>query len=65
LESFTVIEEMLWKTTPESIDACRRNLLDRKEHIQSDKELLFKELIKVIDSGKTKDAEDYPDFFEK
>jgi hypothetical protein len=65
LESFTVIEEMLWKTTPDSIDNCRRNLLDRKDQIQSDKELLFKELIKVIDSGKTKNAEDYPDFFEK
>jgi len=65
LESFTVIEEMLWKTTPDSIDACRRYLLDRKDKIKSDKELLFKELMKVIDSGTTKNAEDYPEFFEK
>lgn len=65
LESFTVIEEMLWKTAPESIDVCRNYLLDRQDKITGDKELLFKELMKVIDGGRTKNAEDYPDFFEK
>jgi hypothetical protein len=65
LESFTVIEEMLWRSTPEMIEDCRNYLIQGKDKINKDNELLFKELLKVIESGNSQNAEDFPEIFEK
>jgi hypothetical protein len=65
LESFTVIEEMLWRSTPEMIIDCQNYLLKGKDKINKDKELLYKELLKVIESGNSQNAEDFPEFFDK
>ncbi len=65
LESFTVIEEMLWQTTNEMIQDCRQYLIDRQGKLQTEKQLLFKELIKVLDEGISHNAEDFPEFYGK
>jgi hypothetical protein len=64
LEAFTVIEEMLWKSTLDAVTDCRKYLLDRKDEIHDEKKSLFTELIKVLDKGTSQNAEDYPEFFE-
>jgi hypothetical protein len=48
LEAFTVIEESLWRSTPEAITECHKYLSNRKEEIETEKILLFHELIKVL-----------------
>jgi hypothetical protein len=65
LESFTVIEETLWKATEGMILECKQYLIDRQEKINTEKQLLYKELLKVLDEGTSHNAEDYPEFFKR
>jgi hypothetical protein len=63
LESFTVIEEMLWRTKPELIASCRHILIDRVSEISAEKLPLYNELVKLLDTGRTAVQEDYPDLY--
>lgn len=65
LEAFTVIEEMLWKSSQEQIQSCKKVLLDHVGEIEEEKKPLYKELIKVLDEGKSANSEIYPDLYEK
>lgn len=49
LEAFTVIEESLHNATDERISECREYLISRRSDISSEKQVLFRELLKVID----------------
>ncbi len=48
IESFTVIEEMLWRSDDTKIENCRLYLLSRQSEINNEKKPLFKELIKIL-----------------
>jgi hypothetical protein len=63
LESFTVIEEMLWRTNPDMIDSCRQMLINRSKEIASQKLLLYNELVKLLKLKRTASKEDFPDLF--
>lgn len=64
LEAFTVIEEMLWKSTEEQIQSCRKVLDNNITAISEEKKPLFMELIKVLDEGKSENSEMFPDLYE-
>jgi hypothetical protein len=49
LEAFTVIEESLHNATNENINSYREDLISRRSEITSEKQVLFRELLKVID----------------
>jgi hypothetical protein len=51
IESFTVIEEMIWKSSKNKIIECSTFLLDRIKEISNEKKLLFDELIKILNEG--------------
>ena len=61
LESFTVIEEMLWQSDSKSISECKKILVSEIENINSEKMPLYNELIKVLDEGRSKLYDDYSD----
>lgn len=61
LESFTVIEEMLWQSDSKSISECREILIGEIENIDSEKLPLYNELIKVLDEGRSKSNDEYSD----
>lgn len=65
LEAFTVIEEMLWKSSNDQIESCKEILVDNVSEVSDEKKPLYKELIKVIDEGKSHNSEMYPDFYEE
>jgi len=60
LESFTVIEEMFWRTSKTAIASCKRILIEGISDISDDKKPLYRELMKVLDSGKSGLHDDYP-----
>jgi hypothetical protein len=64
LEAFTVIEEMLWKSSDSQIMACRNILVENSHVITAEKKPLYHELIKVLDEGKSNNADNYPDLYE-
>jgi hypothetical protein len=64
LEAFTVIEEMLWKSTGEQIQSCREILVKYVGEINKEKQPLYRELIKVLDEGKPENSEMYPDLYD-
>ena len=64
LEAFTLIEEMLWKSTDKQIQSCRKVLLDNEREISEEKKPLYNELIKVLDEGRSANSELYPDIYE-
>lgn len=61
IESFTVIEEMLWRSDSASISECKRNLEDGIGNIDPAKMPLYNELIKVLDEGRSKSHDEYSD----
>ncbi len=63
LESFTVIEEMLWRSNAETIESCRHFLMNKLSEVATDKKTLFNELIKLLDEGRTANTEDFPDLY--
>jgi hypothetical protein len=63
LESFTVIEEMLWKSSDKQIYSCKKVLADSEALITEEKIPLYHELLKVLDEGISKNPENYPDFY--
>jgi hypothetical protein len=63
LEAFTVIEEMLWKSTDKNIQMCRKILVDNADMISEEKKPLYLELIKVLEEGKSENSELYPDLY--
>jgi hypothetical protein len=65
LEAFTVIEEMLWKSTEEQILSCREILVDNVGEISEEKQPLYRELIKILDEGKSENSEMYPDLYDQ
>ena len=65
LEAFTVIEEMLWKSSAEQIQSCRQILVDNESEISKEKRPLYKELLKVLDEGRSSNPDMYPDLYEK
>ena len=64
LEAFTVIEEMLWKSSEEQIMSCRKVLQKNAGKVSELKQPLYKELIKVLEEGRSKNSETYPDLYE-
>lgn len=64
LESFTVIEEMLWQTSDTSIKDCKHLLTKNSTRISIEKKPLYDELIKVLDEGKSRSHEEYTDILE-
>ncbi len=65
LEAFTVVEEMLWQTKAETVEICRKMLVEAENTITKEKHPLFLELIKVLDSGESANREDYPDVYQR
>jgi hypothetical protein len=65
LEAFTVIEEMLWKSSNNQIESCKEILMKNDSKISDEKQPLYKELIKVIDQGKSNNQDMYPDLYEQ
>lgn len=65
LEAFTVIEEMLWKSSNSQIESCKEILVDNVSKVNDEKKPLYRELIKVIDEGKSDNSDMYPDLYEK
>jgi hypothetical protein len=63
LEAFTVIEEMLWRTKASLLLSCREYLLGKSSEIAGEKEALFKELLKILDEGRTASSEEFPDLY--
>jgi hypothetical protein len=63
LESFTVIEEMLWRSKPESITSCIQILESRESEIKKEKKPLYDELLKILEEGRTANSEEYPDLY--
>lgn len=63
IESFTVIEEMLWKTSEDSVKICENMLSEREKEIAKEKIPLFNELVKLLQEGKSPNQEDYPDMY--
>jgi hypothetical protein len=61
LESFTVIEEMIWRLKAETILSCRLYLVNRTSEVGQEKMALFNELLKLLDEGRTANSEDYPE----
>ena len=48
VESFTVIEEMLWRSDKEIIESCHKYLHDRKSKVEEEKQALLRELLTVL-----------------
>lgn len=63
LESFTVIEEMLWRTPIDKINTCRKTLADRINEIPEEKKTLYKELVKILDQGVSINHDEFPDLY--
>ena len=63
IESFTVIEESLWKSSSESIDQCKILLTERVSEISEEKMPLYRERIDVLNTQRTRNSEDYPDLY--
>lgn len=63
LESFTVIEEMVWRTPIEKINICRETLTGRIREISADKKPLYTELIKIMNEGVSINHDDFPDLY--
>lgn len=57
LESFTVIEEMIWQTSIDKVKACRISLDNMMEEISDEKKPLFNELLKALDEGISADRD--------
>jgi hypothetical protein len=63
LESYTVIEEMVWRSDSKSITDCRKRLMDRISEVNEEKMPLFHELIRTLDIGRTRNSKDHPDTY--
>jgi hypothetical protein len=63
LESFTVIEEMLWRCKAETIMSCLQILENRASEIKNEKKALFEELLKILEEGRTANSDEYPDLY--
>jgi hypothetical protein len=63
LESFTVIEEMVWRTPIDKINICRKTLADRINEISEEKKPLHHGLIKILDEGISINIEEFPDLY--
>jgi DNA modification methylase len=63
LESFTVIEEMLWRSSIENISKCLELFINSESLIIEEKKPLYNELIKILKEGATRNKDDYPDFY--
>ncbi len=48
VESFTVIEEMLWRSDKNIIESCYKYLLDSKSEVDKEKQALFMELLALL-----------------
>ncbi len=64
LEAFTVIEEMLWKSTEEQIQSCRKVIMNNASNINEEIKPLYNELLKVLNEGRSENSEMYPDLYE-
>lgn len=65
LEAFTVIEEMIWKSSEEQIQSCKEILVDNVSKVNREKHPLYRELIKVLDEGRSENSETYPDLYDQ
>jgi len=63
LESFTVIEEMIWRSTPEKLSGCLEILVNRHAEIIEEKKPLYNELIKILNEGSSLNKDNYPDLY--
>lgn len=61
IECFTVIEEMVWKSSETAITECRVQLLKSSNEMDELKKSLFHELIKVLESSRSQNSEEYPE----
>lgn len=65
IESFTVIEEMLWKSSEQEIDSFKSILIEQKAEVSADKEPLYCELLEVLENGESSNRDDYPDIYDR
>lgn len=63
LESFTVIEEMIWRTSIDMLNACRETLINSAKDISEDKKPLYNELIKILNEGVSINHDEFPDLY--
>lgn len=63
LESFTVIEETLWRTESSIIQECIAILDHRKAEIDPVKEPLSAELVKILREGRSSNADEHPELY--
>jgi hypothetical protein len=63
LESFTVIEEMLWRSSIDNISGCLEILVNRQSEIIEEKKPLYNELIKILREGTTQNKEEFPGLY--
>lgn len=63
IESFTVIEESIWKAKKEALDSCLTLLEGRSKDVDEVKKPLYHELLHVLASGRTQNSEDYPELY--
>ena len=63
LESFTVIEEMIWRTPIDKINICKATLTGRAQEISTEKKPLYLELLKILNEGVTMNRDEFPDLY--
>ena len=65
LESFTVIEENIWRADKGKIENCCSFLKEKEATIKQELKPLCTELIRILQAGTTENAEDYPDIYNR
>jgi hypothetical protein len=63
LESFTVIEEMIWRSTVLKIASCLEILVNHQSEIIEEKKPLYNELVKILKEGTTINKNEFPDLY--
>lgn len=61
IESFTVIEESLWRTPPEKIKTCLDELSDKASGISAEKRALYDQLADILKEGRSANRDEYLD----
>jgi hypothetical protein len=63
LESFTVIEEMIWRSSALQISGCLEALENRISEISDEKRPLYNELKKILNEGASVNKNEFPDLY--
>lgn len=63
IESFTIIEEAIWKSSAKNVADCKKYLQKHISDIEDDKKPLLTELINILSSGRSQNPEDFPDLY--